>query len=307
MVDCGGKIWLDGELTELRVGGMVSVLAHSLHYGVGAFEGIRAYRGVDGETYVFRLREHVERLLGSCKLVLIEPSVDQQALTHGCVAVVRQNTLPEAYIRPLVWLDAGSMGLSPRDNRARAAIMAWKWDTYLGADGLARGVRCKVSSYTRPQLGLGFARGKLTGQYVGSVLAKREAELGGYDEAILLDLSGRVAEASGANVFLVKGGCLLTPKLTSSILPGITRETVLTLAREEGLVVLEEDFSRDALILADEVFLTGTASEVTPVREIDDRRIGDGQVGPITRRLQERYFEVVRGVSGDHPEWLTRV
>jgi branched-chain amino acid aminotransferase len=307
MVDCGAKIWLDGELAELATAGTVSILAHTLHYGVGAFEGLRAYRSERGETLVFRLREHIERLLDSCKLVLIEPSVDRAALMDGCVEVLRQNALPEAYLRPLVWLDAGSMGLSAKGNPVRAAILAWKWDTYLGAEGLAQGVRCKVSSYTRPHLGLGFARGKLTGQYVGSVLAKREAELAGYDEAILLDLSGRVAEASGANVFIVKDGCVSTPTITASILPGITRDTVLTLAREEGLVVLEQDFSRDALILADEVFLTGTATEVTPVREVDDRRIGDGRVGPITRSLQQRYFEVVRGASGDHPEWLTRV
>jgi branched-chain amino acid aminotransferase len=307
MVDCGTQIWLDGKLAELEAAGSVSILAHTLHYGVGAFEGLRAYRSAQGETFIFRLREHIQRLLDSCKLVLIEPRFDRAALMDACAEVLRQNALPEAYIRPIVWLDAGSMGLSPRDNPVRAAVLAWKWDTYLGAAGVAQGVRCKVSSYTRPHLGLGLARGKLTGQYVGSVLAKREAELAGYDEAILLDLGGRVAEASGANVFVVKDGCLLTPKVTASILPGITRDTVLTLAREEGLVVVEEDLSRDALILADEVFLTGTAAEVTPVREIDDRSIADGRVGPITRSLQQRYFEVVRGASGDHPEWLTRV
>jgi branched-chain amino acid aminotransferase len=307
MVDCGAKIWLDGKLADLEKAGSVSILAHTLHYGVGAFEGLRAYRSEHGDTHVFRLREHIQRLLDSCKLVLLEPNVGREALLDGCVEVLRQNALPEAYIRPLVWLDAGSMGLSPRDNPVRTAILAWKWDTYLGAAGLAQGIRCKVSSYTRPHLGLGFARGKLTGLYVGSVLAKREAELGGYEEAILLDLGGRVAEASGANVFIVKDGRLSTPPISASILPGITRDTLLTLAREEGLVAVEEDFSRDALILADEVFLTGTAAEVTPVREVDDRRIGDGRVGPITQSLQRRYFEVVRGTNGDHPEWLTRV
>jgi branched-chain amino acid aminotransferase len=307
MVDCGTKIWLDGAITELEAAGKVSLLAHTLHYGVGAFEGLRAYQGEQGATFVFRLHEHIQRLLDSCKLLGVEPRVERAALMDGCSEVLRQNALPEAYIRPLVWLDAGSMGLSPRGNPVRSAILAWKWDTYLGAAGLEQGVRCKVSSYTRPHLGLGFARGKLTGQYVGSVLAKREAELAGYDEAILLDPSGRVAEASGANVFVVKDGRLLTPTLTASILPGITRDTLLTLAREEGLDAREEDFARDTLVLADEVFLTGTAAEVTPVREVDDRRIGDGRVGPITRSLQQRYFDVVRGTGGDHPEWRTRV
>lgn len=307
MVDCGSKIWLDGKLDELERAGSVPLLAYSLHYGVGAFEGIRAYRAASGGTVVFRLREHLQRLLDSCKLVRLEVPFSVDTLADACAQVLREGALPEAYLRPLVWLGAGSMGLSPKDNPVHVAIVAWPWGAYLGAAGLEQGIRCKVSSYTRPHLGMGFARGKLTGQYVGSVLAKREAELGGYDEALLLDLSGKVAEASGANVFVVKGGRLSTPPITASILPGITRGTVLTLAREQGIPVVEEDFSRDTLILADEVFLTGTAAELTPVREVDDYRIGDGRVGPITRLLQERYFDTVRAVTEDHPEWLTRV
>jgi branched-chain amino acid aminotransferase len=307
MVDCGANVWLDGKLSESASSASVPLLAHTLHYGVGAFEGIRAYQAASGQTYVFRLREHVSRLFDSCKLLLIKPSVSLEDVVDGCLQVVSSNGLAEAYVRPLVWLGEGGMGLSPRDNPVHTAVLAWPWRTYLGDEALRRGIRCKVSSYTRPHLGMGFARGKLTGQYIGSVLAKREAELAGYDEAILLDLQGAVAEGSGQNVFVVKGRRLSTPPLSASVLPGITRETVLTLAREEGLVVAEEAFSRDALVLADEVFLTGTASEVTPVREVDDRAIGDGSVGPITRRLQERYFDAVRGASNDHPEWLTRV
>jgi branched-chain amino acid aminotransferase len=223
------------------------------------------------------------------------------------VDLLRKNQLTAGYLRPIVLLGEGAMGLFPQGNPVHTFIAAWSWGTYLGQDALERGIRCKVSSYARPHLNVGFSRGKLTGQYIVSVMAKREVKIAGYDEAILLDLNGMVAEGSGENVFIVKDGRLITPPLSSSILPGITRDTVLTLAREEGIAVLEQSFPRDALLLADEAFLTGTAAEVTPVREVDDRRIGDGQVGPVTRILQERYFALVRGTRRDHPEWLTVV
>lgn len=307
MADYGASIWLDGKIVDRQSAAHVPLLTHSLHYGVGAFEGIRAYRRDSGETTVFRLKEHVQRLFESCKLVMIEPTVTPSQVCDGCLELLRANQLSSGYLRPLVILGEGAMGLFPQGNPVHTFIAAWSWGTYLGNDALENGIRCKVSSYTRPHANAAFSRAKLTGQYIVSVMAKREVKLVGYDEALLLDLNGMVAEGSGENLFIVEKGRLITPPLTASILAGITRDTVLTLAREEGIPVVEQAFPRDAVLLADEVFLTGTAAEITPVREVDDRRIGDGSVGPITRVLQERYFGVVRGSRQDHPEWLTRV
>lgn len=305
MANIGAKVWLDGNIIDRVDAARVSLLTHTLHYGVGAFEGIRAYRSQTGETAIFRLSEHIQRLFESCRLVMIEPTVTQQEVCQGCVAVLRENQLAEGYLRPIVLLGEGAMGLYPQGNPVLTFVAAWAWGAYLGQDALQHGIRCKVSSYVRPHPNSGFSRGKLTGQYIISVMAKREVKIAGYDEALLLDDRGMLAEGSGENVFMVKAGTLITPPLTSSILAGITRDSVLTLAREEGIPVLEQAFPRDALLLADEVFLTGTAAELTPVREVDDRKIGSSSVGPITRRLQERYFATVRGA--DHPEWLTRV
>jgi len=305
MANIGAKVWLDGELIDRVDAGRVSMLTHTLHYGVGAFEGIRAYRSATGETAIFRLGEHIRRLFDSCRLVMIEPTVSVEAVCHGCVEVLRVNQLAEGYLRPIVLLGEGAMGLFPQGNPVLTFVAAWSWGTYLGQDALERGIRCKVSSYARPHVNSAFSRGKLTGQYIMSVLAKREVKSAGYDEALLLDGNGMLAEGSGENLFIVRDGVLITPPLSSAILAGITRDTVLTLAREEGIPVLEQPFPRDALLLADEAFLTGTAAEVTPVREVDDRRIGSGSVGPITKRLQDRYFAAVRGAA--HPEWLTRV
>jgi branched-chain amino acid aminotransferase len=307
MANIGAQVWLDGNIIDRVDAARVSLLTHTLHYGVGAFEGIRAYRSATGETAIFRLNEHIRRLFESCRLVLIEPTVTAEAVCHGCVEVLRVNQLVEGYLRPIVILGEGAMGLYPQGNPVLTFVSAWAWGTYLGQDALEHGIRCKVSSYVRPHLNSGFSRGKLTGQYIISVMAKREVKIAGYDEALLLDGNGMLAEGSGENVFIVRDGVLITPSLTSSILAGITRDSVLTLAREEGIPVLEQSFPRDALLLADEVFLTGTAAEITPVREVDDRKIGSGSVGPITRLLQERYFAAVRGAEPNHPEWLTRV
>ena len=307
MANIGAQVWLDGNIIDRVDAARVSLLTHTLHYGVGAFEGIRAYRSATGETAIFRLNEHIRRLFESCRLVLIEPTVTAEAVCHGCVEVLRVNQLVEGYLRPIVILGEGAMGLYPQGNPVLTFVSAWAWGTYLGQDALEHGIRCKVSSYVRPHLNSGFSRGKLTGQYIISVMAKREVKIAGYDEALLLDGNGMLAEGSGENVFIVRDGVLITPSLTSSILAVITRDSVLTLAREEGIPVLEQSFPRDALLLADEVFLTGTAAEITPVREVDDRKIGSGSVGPITRLLQERYFAAVRGAEPNHPEWLTRV
>jgi branched-chain amino acid aminotransferase len=278
-----------------------------LHYGVGVFEGIRAYPGPNGNACIFRLRDHVRRLFDSCKLVWLEPRLSQADVEQACVDVIAANAFCEAYLRPIVYLGAGAMGLLPVDNPVVTAILAWPWGAYLGKDGLEQGIRCKISSYRRHTPNSALSQGKIIGQYTNSVLAKQEARADGYDEAILLDGQGSVAEGSGENLFLVQDGQLVTPPLSVGILPGITRATIITLARELGLKVRQQAFPREALYLADEVFLTGTAAEVTPVVEIDRHAIGVGSVGQVTRRLQQRYFDVVAGRDVPHPDWLTEV
>lgn len=307
MVEHGEKIWRDGKVLDWSAGEQISVLTHTLHYGVGAFEGIRAYRRADGSTSVFRLREHIERLFDSCRLVLIEPNVTRDQVMQGCVDLLRANGMTEGYLRPLIILGAGAMGVLPSNNPVQSFIVGWTWGAYLGAEGLERGIRCKISSYARHHINVSFAKGKITGQYINSVMAKMDAKAGGFDEAVMLDVHGYVSEGSGENIFVVKNGRITTPPLSSSILAGITRDTVIELAREEGIPLGEARVTRDELLLADEVFVTGTAAEVTPVREVDYRRIGSGTRGPITERLQQRYFDVVKGGYNRHPEWFTRV
>jgi branched-chain amino acid aminotransferase len=280
-------------------------LVHSLHYGVGAFEGIRAYKRKDGRSMVFRLREHLERLSDSCRLLGMTLSYDVDALSEACLEVLRRNGFEEAYLRPLVVLGVGSMGLGLSNNPTNTFIIAWKWGAYLGDKGVNVGVRCKVSSWTRHGLTCAFPQGKITGQYVANVMAKNDALRDGYDEALMTDGRGHVLEGSGENLFVVRGGRLLTPPLASPILHGITRDTVVTLAREDGYGVEECLLSKDDLYLADEVFLTGTAAEVTPVVEVDGHRIGAGKLGELTRHLQQRFFDVARGNDNSHPEWLT--
>jgi len=306
MVEKLKKIWLDGEMIDWD-DATVHVLTHSLHYGVGAFEGIRAYKHKDGTTQIFRLREHIDRLFDSCKLVLMQPKFNREQLMQACIETIRVNGLAEGYLRPLIFVGDGAMGVYAPDNPVRATVIAWKWGTYLGEDALLKGIRCKISSFARHHINVSLAKGKISGQYTNSVLAKREVKLAGYDEAIMLDPNGYVSEGSGENIFLVKGGALLTPDLSSSILEGITRDTLIQIAREEGLTLVEGRVTRDQLWLADEVFFTGTAAEVTPVREIDNRTIGEGVPGPITKRLQARFFDIVRGVDKTHSEWSTKV
>lgn len=307
MLEYGQKLWKDGEISDWSAAGNLSLLTHTLHYGVGAFEGIRAYKRARGETAIFRLREHIDRLFDSCQLVLIKPKVTREQVIQGCVDVMRANGQAEAYLRPIALIADGAMGVYAPKNPVATYIATWKWGAYLGPEALEKGIRCMVSSFSRHHINVAFAKGKLVGQYINSVMAKQEAKLAGFDEAILTDVNGYVSEGSGENIFIVKSGKLLTPPLAASILGGITRETVCTLAREEGLVVSEQFITRDELYLADEVFLTGTAAEITPVREINHRTIGSGAMGPITRALQKRYFDVVKGSDDSHPEWLTRV
>ena len=306
MVDKVNKIWLEGEMVDWD-DAQEHLLAHTLHYGLGAFEGIRAYRRADGRTAIFRLAEHIHRLFDTCKLITIQPRFDFQQVCDACVELVRTNGLEEAYLRPLVYIGTGAMGVYAPDNPIRTTVICWRWGAYLGAGALDNGVRTKISAWIRHHPSIALAKGKITGQYTNSILAKRDAKMSGYDEAILMDVNGNVCEGSGENLFVVKNGVLLTPPLSASILAGITRETVLTLAQEEGIPVREANITRDQLFLADEVFFSGTAVEVTPVVEVDNRPVGDGKVGPITKKLQGRYFDVVKGSDESHPEWLTFV
>jgi branched-chain amino acid aminotransferase len=306
MVDKVKKVWLDGEFVQWDEA-KIHVLTHSLHYGLAAFEGVRAYKRADGGTYVFRLREHVDRLFDTCKMCLLKPEQTREQIASVCCEVLRENAMVEGYLRPMVFVGEGAMGIYAPSNPIRTLVAGWKWGAYLGEEALKNGIRAKVSSFARLHVNVNLAKAKMTGQYTNSVLAKREAKLGGYDEAILLDANGYVSEGSGENIFVVRKGIVYTPDLSSSILEGITRDTVITLARESGITVVEERLTRDQLWLADEVFFTGTAAEVTPVREIDNRTVGDGTVGPITKRIQARFFDIVRGNDTSHPEWLTRV
>ena len=306
MVDKQQKIWLDGEFVNWGDAN-VHVLTHSLHYGVGAFEGIRAYQRANGQSYVFRLKEHIARLMDSCKMILCTPKYTAEQLSNACLETLRVNGMTEGYIRPMVFMGEGAMGIYAPNNPVRVTVVAWKWGAYLGDEALKSGIRTKLSSFARHHINVSLAKAKMMGQYTNSVLAKREAKFGGYDEAIMLDPYGYVSEGSGENIFIVKNGVLITPDLSSSILEGITRDTVLALAREEGIPVREGRITRDQLWLADEAFFTGTAAEVTPVREVDNRAIGEGTVGPITKRLQARFFDVVKGSDTAHADWLTKV
>ena len=310
MVEKLQKIWLEGEMIAWDEA-QIPLLTHSMHYGLGAFEGIRCYKRKDGKSYIFRLKEHIDRLYDSCKLTLMAPRFTREQVMTACAEVLRANNLEEGYLRPLIYIGDGAMGVYAPNNPIRTAVVAWKWGAYLGEEALKNGIRAKVSSFARHHVNISLAKAKLTGQYTNSVLAKREAKLGGYDEAIMLDANGYVSEASGENIFFVKNGVLHTPDLSSSILEGITRDTIIRLAKDEKIEVFEGRCNREQLWLADEVFLTGTAAEVTPVREIDNRLIGppgsEGIVGPITKRLQARFFDIVRGSDNSHPEWLTKI
>ena len=283
----------------------VHVLTHSLHYGLAAFEGLRCYKGKSGSA-IFKLHEHVDRLFDSAHIGMMTIPYEKKQIAEAIVETVRSNKLEACYIRPLVYIGYGAMGVYPGDNPIKLAIAAWKWGSYLGDDALANGMRACVSSFTRHHVNVSMTRGKISGYYVNSILAKREAKGNGYDEAILLDPEGYVSEGTGENIFIVRKGRLKTTPLTS-ILEGITRNAVIELAREQGLVVLEERFTRDEMYIADEVFVTGTAAELTPVREIDKRPIGTGKPGPVTAALQKRFFSIVRGEDPSHDSWLTRV
>jgi branched-chain amino acid aminotransferase len=302
MVEKAKLIWLDGNFIPWDEA-QVHVLTHSLHYGLGVFEGIRGYHCHDGRTAIFRLKEHVQRLFDSAHVMEMDIPYSQEAILETCCEIMRVNGQKEAYIRPLVFVGEGVMGLHPQNNPHRVTIISWVWGAYLGDEGLNKGIRTKISSFTRHHVNVMMTKAKTTANYVNSILAKREAVHLGYDEALMLDTDGYVAEGSGENIFIVKDGVIKTPPL-NAVLPGITRASIITVAKDLGMTVAEDIFSRDELYLADEAFLTGTAAEVTPIREVDSRRIGTGKPGPVTQQLQASFFKVVKGQDPHYQHWL---
>ncbi len=301
----GEKIWLDGKFVDWS-DAKVHILTHTLHYGLGVFEGIRCYQTADGRSAVFRLGDHIRRLFDSARINLMEIPFGRKEIEEASLEALRRNHLDEGYIRPIVFIGEGAMGLNPGSNPIRVAVIAWPWGKYLGEEGMANGIRAKISTFNRHYVNSKMTKGKTCGDYVNSILAKREALLDGYDEAIMLDVQGLVSEASGENVFIVRDGVLQTPPLYS-VLDGITRATVCELARRRDIRVEERLITRDDLYVADEIFLTGTAAEVTPIREVDHRAIGSGSRGPVTKLLQEAYFDVVAGREPDFEHHLSYV
>jgi branched-chain amino acid aminotransferase len=301
----GKKIWLDGEMVDWDKA-KVHVLTHALHYGTGYFEGIRCYALEDGRSAVFRLDEHVRRLFDSGKILGFPLPRSFDDVKKAILDVVRANGLKECYIRPLAFVGLGEMGLYAPENPIHMAIAAWSWGAYLGDDGIKNGIRAKVSSYTRHHVNVMMTKSKVSGNYINSVLAKAEVKNAGYDEAIMLDPEGYVAEASGENIFIARDRRVKTTPLTS-ILPGITRDSIVEIARDRGYEVIEERFTRDELYTADEAFFTGTAAEVTPIREVDNRKVGEGRPGPVTQELQKAFFDVIKGKDKKYSRWLTTV
>jgi branched-chain amino acid aminotransferase len=296
-------IWLDGELRPFH-GAQVHILTHSLHYGLAVFEGTRVYRGRRGEPQIFRLDDHLKRLYRSAHILELDLPFTLEELRSSTLELLISNRLEECYIRHIAFIGEGVMGLHPQNNPIRVGIIAWQWGAYLGDEGIRRGIRCKISSFQRHHPNNIMIKAKASANYLTAILAKREVTRLKYDEALLLDPQGFIAEGSGENLFTVRDGTLITPPTTYA-LEGITRDTVMYLARRKGIPVVERPISRDELYIADEVFLTGTAAEITPVREVDDRQIGRGEPGEITRLLQKEYFSAVHGEIPELSSWLT--
>jgi branched-chain amino acid aminotransferase len=304
MADRDGVIWLDGELVPWREA-KVHVLTHTLHYGMGVFEGVRAYKADNG-TAIFRLQEHTDRLFRSAKILGMKIQFDKDTINEAQRTVVRENKLESAYIRPMCFYGSEGMGIRADNLNVHTMVAAWSWGAYLGEENMTKGIRIKTSSFTRHHVNITMCKAKANGNYMNSMMALQEAVSCGYDEALLLDAQGFVCEGSGENFFMVRDGVLYTPELTSA-LEGITRDTVITLARDIGLKVVEKRITRDEVYIADEAFFTGTAAEVTPIRELDNRPIGSGTRGPITEKLQSMYFDQVLGRSEVYQNWNTLV
>ncbi|MEW5771646.1 MAG: branched-chain amino acid transaminase [Pseudomonadota bacterium] len=304
MADRDGVIWYDGKLVPWREA-TTHVLTHTLHYGMGVFEGVRAYE-TPGGTAIFRLQDHTDRLFRSAHILGMKMPFDKEALNEAQRQVVRENGLKSGYLRPMAFYGAEAMGISAKALSTHVIVAAWPWGAYMGADALTQGIRVKTSSFSRHHVNITMCKAKANGNYMNSILAHREAEMDGYQEALLLDVDGFVAEGSGENVFIIRKGKMYTPDLTSA-LEGITRDTIIQLAGEMGLQVVEKRITRDEVYSADEAFFTGTAAEVTPIRELDNRTIGNGARGPVTAQLQAKYFDCVQGRSPDHAAWLSHV
>jgi branched-chain amino acid aminotransferase len=305
MHDRDGKIWMDGELVDWR-DAKIHVLSHTLHYGCGAFEGVRAYDTVDG-TAIFRLQEHTERLFNSAKILRMKLPYSMEEVMEAQKTVVRENKLASGYIRPLTWIGSEKLGVSPKNNTIHLMVAAWSWGAYLGEEGLKRGIRVKTSSYTRHHVNITMTQAKAVSNYTNSILANTEATDEGYDEALLLDASGFVSEGAGENIFVIKGGVVYTPDLSAGALNGITRNTVFAICKDLGLEVVQKRITRDEVYIADEAFFTGTAAEVTPIRELDRIEIGRGYRGPITEQIQTAFFDIVNGRNPKYAAWLSKV
>lgn len=304
MDDRDGKIWFNGELVEWR-SATTHVLTHTLHYGMGVFEGVRAYETPDGPA-IFRLQDHTNRLFNSAKIVGMQLPFTEEQINRAHIDVVKANNLASCYFRPMAYYGSGKLGVAPKQDDVQVILAAWAWGAYLGEEGMRKGIRVRVSSFTRHHPNVTMIKAKANGNYMNSIMANTEATRDGYDEAILLDAQGYVAEGSGENIFTVRDGVLYTPALDVA-LDGITRRSVIAIASEMGLKVVEKRLTRDELYVADEVFFTGTAAEVTPIREIDGRQIGIGERGPITAEIQQRYFDIVQGKNPKYRDWLTYV
>ncbi len=303
--DRDGKIWMDGELVDWR-DAKIHVLTHTLHYGCGAFEGVRAYDTVNG-TAIFRLQEHTQRLLNSGKILRMKVPFSAEQINEAQRAVVKANGLKSAYIRPLIWIGSEKLGVSPKGNQVHLMVAAWSWGAYLGEEGLKRGIRVKTSSYTRHHVNITMTQAKTVSNYTNSILANMEATDDGYDEALLLDAAGFVSEGAGENLFVIKNGVVYTPDLSAGALNGITRNTIFAICQDLGLKLVEKRITRDEVYICDEAFFTGTAAEVTPIRELDRIEIGSGSRGPITEKIQSAFFDIVNGRNSKYAEWLTAV
>lgn len=305
MDDRDGKIWMDGEMVEWR-DAKIHVLTHTLHYGCGAFEGVRAYKTAQGPA-IFRLREHTERLFNSAKILRMPMPFSKDEVMQAQIDVVKANGLDSCYLRPLVWLGSEKLGVSPKGAKVHLMVAAWSWGAYLGEDGMKRGIRVKTSSYTRHHVNITMTQAKAVSNYTNSILANMEVTEDGYDEALLLDSAGFVSEGAGENIFVIKDGKLYTPDLSAGALNGITRNTIFAICQDMGLELKEKRITRDEIYICDEAFFTGTAAEVTPIRELDRVQIGSGSRGPITEKIQAAYFDIVYGRNAKYVEWLTKV
>ncbi len=304
MSDRDGFLWYDGEMVDWR-SATTHVLTHTLHYGMGVFEGVRAYETPRGPA-VFRLQDHTDRLFRSAHILGMKLPFTKEQINQAHLDVVRANKLKSCYFRPMAFYGSGKLGIAPPANDVHVIVAAWPWGAYLGEDGLEKGIRVKTSSFTRHHVNITMCKAKANGNYMNSILANTDATRDGYDEALLLDVEGYVAEGSGENIFIIRNGKLYTPDLTSA-LEGITRDTVLQIAARMDLQVIEKRITRDEVYSADEAFFTGTAAEITPIRELDNRDIGEGRRGPITAEIQKRYFDAVKGLDAESAHWLTYI